>query len=66
MGGFRQQGRCRRSDVHLLLDSAVLGCGVVGAHVHVVRRQNSNDAWSKARHQVVVPVDFLVVQAFDQ
>jgi integrase len=61
-----QAAGLRRSDVHLLMDSAALGCRVEGAHLHVVRRQNPNQAWSKSRRPVVLPVDFLVVQAFDQ
>ncbi|MCZ0986941.1 tyrosine-type recombinase/integrase [Streptomyces diastatochromogenes] len=61
-----QAAGLRRSDVHLLMDSAPLGCRVEGAHLHVVRRQNPNQAWSKSRRPVVLPVDFLVVQAFDQ
>jgi integrase/recombinase XerD len=31
----------------------------------VVRRENPNGAWAKSRRQRVVPLDFLVVQAFD-
>ena len=61
-----QAAGLRRSDVHLLMDSAALGCSVGGAHLHIVRRQNQNQAWSKSRRPVVLPVDFLVVQAFDQ
>lgn len=56
----------RRVDVHLLPDSRQLGCPVPGAHLHVVRRENPNGAWAKSRRERVVPVDFLVVQAFDQ
>lgn len=56
----------RRSDVHFAPDNSVLGCDVAGAHVHVVRRENSNGAWAKSRRPYVVPVDFLVVQAYDQ
>ena len=56
----------RRSDVHLLPDSRALGCAVAGAHLHVVRRRgNPNGAWAKSRRQRAVPLDFLVVQAFD-
>jgi integrase/recombinase XerD len=56
----------RRSDVHLLLDSRVLGCEVTRAHLHVVRREdNPNGAAAKSRRQRVVPLDFVVVQAFD-
>lgn len=55
----------RRSDVHLLPDSRVLGCDFPGAHVHVRRRENANGAWSKSRHAWVAPLDFLVVPACD-
>ena len=55
----------RRSDVHLLPDSSALGCAVTGAHLHVVRRENPNGAWAKSRRQRAVPLDFLIVQAFD-
>ncbi len=56
----------RRSDVHLLVDSRALGCDVARAHLHVVRRDNNpNGAWAKSRRQRTVPLDFLVVQAFD-
>jgi integrase/recombinase XerD len=65
--GLRRGEVCglRRSDVHLLLDSRRLGCQVARAHLHVVRRENMNGAWAKSRRQRVVPLDFLVVQAFD-
>lgn len=56
----------RRSDLHLLPDSRALGCEVEGAHLHVVRRANSNGAWAKSRYARWVPVDFLVVRALDQ
>ncbi|MBB6421867.1 hypothetical protein [Streptomyces sp. AK010] len=36
----------RRCDPHLLMDSRTLGCDVEGAHVHVIRRENENRAWS--------------------
>jgi integrase len=55
----------RRCDVHLLLDSSPLGCNVTRAHLHVVRRDNVNGAWAKSRRQRAIPLDFLVVQAFD-
>jgi site-specific recombinase XerD len=56
----------RRSDVHLLNDSRPLGCEIARVHVHVVRREdNPNGAWAKSRRQRVVPLDFLIVQAFD-
>jgi integrase/recombinase XerD len=65
--GLRRGELCglRRSDVHLGLDSRPLGCEVGRAHVHVVRRDNPNGAWAKSRRQRVVPLDFLVVRAFD-
>jgi len=65
--GLRRGELCglRRCDVHLLLDSRVLGCEMARAHLHVVRRENPNGAWAKSRRQRVVPLDFLVVQAYD-
>ncbi len=65
--GLRRGELCglRRSDVHLLVDSRMLGCEAARAHLHVVRRDNPNGAWAKSRRQRVVPLDFLVVQAFD-
>jgi integrase/recombinase XerD len=65
--GLRRGELCglRRSDLHLLPDSRVLGCDIERAHLHVVRRDNPNGAWAKSRRQRWVPLDFLVVQAFD-
>ena len=66
--GLRRGELCglRRSDVHLLADSRPLGCEVARAHLHVVRREdNPNGAWAKSPRQRAVPLDFLVVQAFD-
>jgi integrase/recombinase XerD len=66
--GLRRGELCglRRSDVHLLADSRPLGCEVARAHLHVIRRDgNPNGAWAKSRRQRAVPLDFLVVQAFD-
>jgi len=65
--GLRRGEVCglRRNDVHLLADSAALGCEVPRAHLHVVRRENPNGALAKSRRQRPVPLDFLVVQAFD-
>lgn len=65
--GLRRGELCglRRSDVHLGLDSRSLGCEVGRAHLHVVRRDNSNGAWAKSRRERTVPLDFLVVTAFD-
>lgn len=39
----------RRSDLHLLLDNAMLGCPIEGAHLHVVRREKPNGAWATSR-----------------
>jgi integrase len=67
-GGLRRGELCglRRSDVHLINDSRQLGCQISGSHLHVVRRDdNPNGAWAKSRRQRVVPLDFLIVQAFD-
>jgi integrase len=65
--GLRRGELCglRRSDVHLLPDSRLLGCPVARAHLHVVRRDNPNGAWAKSHRGRSVPLDFLVVQAFD-
>lgn len=65
--GLRRGEMCglRRSDIHLLPDSRALGCEVSRAHLHVVRRDNVNGAWAKSRRERAVPLDFLVVQAFD-
>jgi integrase/recombinase XerD len=56
----------RREDIHFLPDSSGLGCDFPGSHLHVVRRDNVNNAWAKSRHSRAVPVDRLVVQAHDQ
>ena len=55
----------RRSDLHLLPDNAVHHCPIRGAHVHVVRRENSNGAVAKSRNSRAVPIDFLLVRALD-
>ncbi|MFE0436850.1 tyrosine-type recombinase/integrase [Streptomyces nigra] len=60
-----QTAGLHRSDLHLMADSRSLGCDIEGAHVHVVRRQNKNNAWSKSKKSWAMPVDFLVVRAFD-
>ncbi|MEU2855602.1 tyrosine-type recombinase/integrase [Streptomyces syringium] len=61
-----QAAGLHRCDAHMLMDSRSLGCDAEGAHLHVVRRQNINGAWSKSKKSWIMPVDFLVVQAFDQ
>lgn len=65
--GLRRGEVCglRRSDVHVLADSEKLGCGIVGPHLHVERRDNTNGAWAKSRRQRVVPLDPLIVRALD-
>jgi len=65
--GLRRGELCglHRSDVHLLPDARLLGCAVERPHLHVVRRDNPNGAWAKSRRPRVVPLDFLLVQAFD-
>ena len=65
--GLRRGELCglRRGDVHLLANSGALGCEVERSHLHVVRRDNGNGAWAKSRRQRAVPLDFLVVQAYD-
>ncbi|MFI1620881.1 hypothetical protein ACH4VT_28515 [Streptomyces lydicus] len=56
----------RRCDTRLVVDSRVLGCEIEGPHLHVVRRRNPNTAQSKRGSSVGFPVDFLVVQGFDE
>ncbi|MDQ2826369.1 MAG: site-specific integrase [Actinomycetota bacterium] len=65
--GLRRGELCglRRSDLHAAGDSRRLGCEVDGAHLHVTRRDNPNQAWAKSRRQRVVPLDSLVVRALD-
>jgi integrase/recombinase XerD len=56
----------RREDVHLVVDARHLGCTVEGEHLHVRRRDNPNGALAKSRRARAVPVDPLLVLAFDQ
>jgi integrase/recombinase XerD len=67
--GLRRGELCglRREDVHLVVDARHLGCTakVDGEHLHVRRRENPNGARAKSRRDRVVPVDALVVLAFD-
>lgn len=58
-------GLCRE-DLHLGSSSRRLGCSFEGAHVHVVRRENSNGARSKSRHDNVVPLGEVVIAYFEQ
>ncbi|MEU4705609.1 site-specific integrase [Nocardia salmonicida] len=55
----------RREDLHLLPDNRRHDCTIDGAHLHVIRRPNSNGAWAKSRRNRAVPLDFLVVRALD-
>lgn len=52
----------RRCDMHLLPDSRALGCAVLGPHVHVIRRVNSNGALAKSRFSRTVPASDAVLQ----
>ena len=66
--GLRRGEVCglRRSDVHLLAGLAAAGLrGSRGRTCTWSRRDNPNGAWAKSRRQRAVPLDFLVVQAFD-
>jgi integrase/recombinase XerD len=54
----------RREDLHFLPDSRALGCGVVGAHLHVRRRVNDNDALAKSHYPRSVPVGSALVDAY--
>jgi integrase/recombinase XerD len=54
----------RREDMHLLPDSRVVGCAVVGAHVHVRRRANPNGALAKSRSPRTVPASEAVLSAY--
>jgi len=66
--GLRRGELCglRREDLHLLIDARHLGCTVEGEHLHVRRRDNPNRALAKSRRTRAVPVDALVVLAYDQ
>ena len=56
----------RLEDVHFVPDASRLGCRYQGEHLHVRRRDNVNGAAAKSRRSRVVPVDWLIVQAYDQ
>jgi integrase/recombinase XerD len=66
--GLRRGELCglRREDVHLVVDARHLGCTVEREHLHVRRRDNPNRALAKSRRARAVPVDSLLVLAFDQ
>ena len=65
--GLRRGEVCglRREDMHFVADASGLGCAVTGPHLHVRRRANANGAWAKSRRSRAVPVDDLVVLAYD-
>jgi len=54
----------RRCDMHLLPDSRVLGCPVVGPHVHVAHRANPNGALAKSRYPRTVPASDAVLNTY--
>lgn len=54
----------RRSDIHFLPDSSVLGCAVKGPHLHVRRRLNPNGSLAKSRYPRHVPVTAALVEAY--
>lgn len=55
----------RRSDMHLMSSASELGCSVVGAHLHVVPRENVNGARAKGRRERVVPLAHYAVSYYD-
>ena len=56
----------RREDVHFVLDASGLGCDVAREHLHIVRRDVSpRRAYAKSRRARTLPVDALLVQAWD-
>ncbi|MGH8995397.1 MAG: tyrosine-type recombinase/integrase [Acidimicrobiales bacterium] len=66
--GLRVSELCglRLADLHLVPSAAHLGCKVVGAHVHVVRREdNENGALAKSAWPRVVPVTKALVRCHD-
>lgn len=55
----------RRSDLHLVDSALPMGCGVRGAHLHVVERDNSNRARAKTGGRAV-PVRAEVLSCYDR
>jgi site-specific recombinase XerD len=54
------------ADLHLVPSAAHLGCGVAGAHLHVVRREdNENGALAKSAWPRAMPVTRDLVRAHD-
>lgn len=56
----------RRADLHFMGSSTSVGCRVAGPHLHVVRRDNANQAWAKSRDSRVVPVGAWVLAYYDR
>ncbi|MET7717819.1 tyrosine-type recombinase/integrase [Streptomyces sp. NPDC005407] len=55
-----------RQDMHLLSNSAMLGCQVTGPHVHVRRRLDANGALAKSRFPRWIPVTEELVDAYTE
>jgi integrase/recombinase XerD len=55
----------RRSDLHLVDSAVALGCGVPGPHLHVVRRDNPNQAMAKTGGRAV-PLRTEVLSCYDR
>jgi site-specific recombinase XerD len=55
----------RRSDMHLVSSAAGLGCAVPGPHLHVVGRDNPNQARAKSGDRTV-PVRAEVLSCYDR
>ncbi|TQC50783.1 integrase [Rhodococcus sp. WS4] len=53
-----------REDIHFLPDSRALGCAIVGAHLHVRRRVNDNNALAKSHYPRSIPVGSAVVGSY--
>ena len=53
-----------REDLHFLPDSRALGCAIHGAHLHVRRRINDNNALAKSHSPRSVPVGSAVVETY--
>ncbi|WP_016888819.1 tyrosine-type recombinase/integrase [Mycobacteroides abscessus] len=54
----------RREDMHLLSNSASVGCRINGPHLHVRRRMNQNGACAKSRAPRSIPVTQSLVQIY--
>jgi integrase len=67
LGGLRvgETLGLRLSDLHFAESSAALGCSYPGGHLHVVPRANVNGARVKGERARIVPVEGLLVGAFD-